>query len=284
MGRVFERTHKENKSNEADEKINTTFMKRLFITFILFTIAYCVFSQNTVTHIVQRAETIQSIAKTYGVSVTDIQNANSDVKNVLYVGMKLSIPTPQSHPIIEEKSNFSSPSETSSINVREEYSESDYQGCGWITFETLPCVYQTSGYFDPDFNWGFSIGFGYRYYFHNNFFAEGLAGYSCQLLGSYQSETECTRHSIVFPIHLGAVVPCSDKFRIGLVVGPRINVPMKEIYKIGEIEINTPKKTYVYFDLGVDLKFSDWGIRPMVGIGLNKGSGTLLSLGVTAGF
>jgi hypothetical protein len=48
---------------------------------------------QTVTHVVQRGETIESIAQYYNVSVEDINKANPNADGVVYVGMKLNIPT-----------------------------------------------------------------------------------------------------------------------------------------------------------------------------------------------
>lgn len=69
-------------------------IKRFFVS-MLFSIV-CVFAmaQNqTVTHIVQRGETIESIAEYYKVSVADINKANPNADGMVYVGMKLAIPT-----------------------------------------------------------------------------------------------------------------------------------------------------------------------------------------------
>lgn len=49
-------------------------------------------SQN-ITHVVMRGETIESIANHYNVSVEDINKANPNIDGIIYVGMKLIIPT-----------------------------------------------------------------------------------------------------------------------------------------------------------------------------------------------
>lgn len=61
----------------------------LFCTVCMFTMA----QSQTVTHVVQRGETIESIAQYYNVSVEDINKANPNADGVVYVGMKLNIPT-----------------------------------------------------------------------------------------------------------------------------------------------------------------------------------------------
>ena len=54
-------------------------------------------SQN-VTHVVLRGETIESIANHYNVSVEDINKANPNIDGIIYVGMKLNIPTSSVQP------------------------------------------------------------------------------------------------------------------------------------------------------------------------------------------
>lgn len=82
-------------------------IKRFF--FSAFLCAVCMFAMaqsQTVTHVVQRGETLESIAEYYKVSVDDINKANPNADGMVYVGMKLSIPI-QKH-IIENIQKTSS--------------------------------------------------------------------------------------------------------------------------------------------------------------------------------
>lgn len=69
--------------------IKKYFLSVLFCTVCMFTMA----QSQTVTHVVQRGETIESIAEIYKVSVEDINKANPNADGIVYVGMKLVIPT-----------------------------------------------------------------------------------------------------------------------------------------------------------------------------------------------
>ena len=69
--------------------IKKIFLSVLFSTVSMFTMA----QSQTVTHVVQRGETIESIAEFYKVSVEDINKANPNADGIVYVGMKLNIPT-----------------------------------------------------------------------------------------------------------------------------------------------------------------------------------------------
>lgn len=68
-------------------------IKRFF--FSAFLCAVCMFAMaqsQTVTHVVQRGETLESIAEYYKVSVDDINKANPNTDGMVYVGMKLVVP------------------------------------------------------------------------------------------------------------------------------------------------------------------------------------------------
>lgn len=69
--------------------IKKIFLSILFGSFCLFMTA----QSQTSTHIVQRGETLESIAEYYKVSVEDINKANPNADGIVYVGMKLNIPT-----------------------------------------------------------------------------------------------------------------------------------------------------------------------------------------------
>lgn len=69
-------------------------IKKIFLSVFLCTVCMFAMAQSqTVTHVVQRGETIESIAEFYKVSVEDINKANPNADGIVYVGMKLNIPT-----------------------------------------------------------------------------------------------------------------------------------------------------------------------------------------------
>lgn len=68
-------------------------IKKIFLSVLFSTVSMFAMAQSqTVTHVVQRGETIESIAEFYKVSVEDINKANPNADGVVYVGMKLNIP------------------------------------------------------------------------------------------------------------------------------------------------------------------------------------------------
>jgi len=68
-------------------------IRKICFSLIMCAISLMAMAQHqVVTHVVQRGETIESIAKQYNVSVADINKANPNAEGVVYVGMKLQIP------------------------------------------------------------------------------------------------------------------------------------------------------------------------------------------------
>lgn len=68
-------------------------MKKLFFSFALMLSSLSMSAQTSQSHTVQRGETIESVAKKYGISVSDLQQANPSTKAYFYAGMKLVIPS-----------------------------------------------------------------------------------------------------------------------------------------------------------------------------------------------
>lgn len=74
-------------------------MKRTILSLLFSTASMFAMAQSqTVSHVVQRGETLESIAEYYNVSVEDIDKANPNMDGVVYVGLKLSIPTSSTQP------------------------------------------------------------------------------------------------------------------------------------------------------------------------------------------
>lgn len=67
-------------------------MKKFILSFTLLLTTLSLSAQTSLSHTVQRGETIESVANKYGISVNDLQQANPDTKEYFYAGMKLVIP------------------------------------------------------------------------------------------------------------------------------------------------------------------------------------------------
>lgn len=66
-------------------------MKKLLLFLAFMAVSLCSIAQNQ-SHVIQRGETIESIARSYGVSTEELLRFNPDAKSFVYVGMKLVIP------------------------------------------------------------------------------------------------------------------------------------------------------------------------------------------------
>ena len=81
-------------------------IKKIFLSVLFCTVCMLSMAQSqTVTHVVQRGETLESIAESYKVSVEDINKANPNADGIVYVGMKLNIPTSSKPQIVSNNDN-----------------------------------------------------------------------------------------------------------------------------------------------------------------------------------
>lgn len=276
-------------------------MKKVLSVIIIFSIAFCCSAQNTVTHIVQRAETIESIANKYGISVADIQKANPDVKNYFYVGMQLSIPsktvskTPENTQSQNEQSNQpilsqSQQSQLSFVPTTTDKGNNGESRVGTGTFvgemsmlnlqTNLPSTFKS--------NWGSHIALGYRYFLHNNIFAEGFFGWQQHV--NWEKGTgggDYTIHYLILPIHAGVFYPLSENWGVGFLIGPRIFFPISAKYNVGKSSEKIETETVVGLDLGIDIAYKEYCFRPVFNIGLgsnNKTQMIMLGLSFRSGF
>lgn len=103
-------------------------IKKMILSVLLCTV--CVFTMaqsQTVTHIVQRGETIESIAEYYKVSVEDINKANPNADGIVYVGMKLNIPTSSKPQIVSNNDNQGGSTYTQENNIKHHSNNKVYQ-------------------------------------------------------------------------------------------------------------------------------------------------------------
>ncbi len=106
-------------------------IKKIFLSVLLCTVCMFTMAQSqTVTHVVQRGETIESIAEHYNVSVEDINKANPNMDGVVYVGMKLVVPVGATSTITEATAQQKSPkatTRTSPTSFNKSQSENNQQ-------------------------------------------------------------------------------------------------------------------------------------------------------------
>lgn len=70
-------------------------MSHLILFVIILVLPFYVKAQSLNEHTVSTGETLQSIASKYGVSISDLRNANSGLDDYVFAGMVLKIPSKQ---------------------------------------------------------------------------------------------------------------------------------------------------------------------------------------------
>ena len=90
-------------------------MKRILLCLMML-VSISAFAQNTVVHIVQKGETLKTIAKKYKTSVDKIRAGNPEAKSDIYVGMRLEIPT-KGGSYTSESTNLSAVSQAEAVSL-----------------------------------------------------------------------------------------------------------------------------------------------------------------------
>lgn len=235
-------------------------MKRYFIILMLVMLSTTVFAETKI-HAVRKGETIESIARKYGVSTSDLISANPQiVGSNADVGMELI--NPSGKYVLED----------TNITTARGKSTDSRQGhgsfIGGAEFQFLLFGGGTSDYF-KDFKWGMSTEHGYRYYIHHNVFLEASLGYRWYTYETINRITT-TVHNITLPIHLGAYLDVTEKFGLRPIFGPRVDFPVSSRIKNGNNSASAGVKTGVTLEFALDFQFPDWGIRAKYGLGVGE--------------
>lgn len=116
------------KNSRYEHAINLTIMifkiicRRLAVVFALMVmlplvvVAQADTTRSSVTHVIQRGETLQSIAKAYGVSYDSLVSLNPEAKEFTYVGMEIKIPDTVAAPAVPEGTTFFEMNEPVQVN------------------------------------------------------------------------------------------------------------------------------------------------------------------------
>lgn len=117
----------------------------------------------------------------------------------------------------------------------------------------IPNLGDASNYYDSAWGLSMQTAFGARYYAHENFFMEALAGYKwiiidTKLKGDSQT-TISTVHNITFPLHLG--IHFSD---VRVFAGTRIDVPVSSYSEYGAQKNKTSVPVTALVEGGIAFK------------------------------
>lgn len=237
--------------------------KKIILSVILCTVCVFVMAQSqVVTHIVQRGETLESIANDYHISVIDINKANPNADGVVYVGMKLVVPV-QKDVMPSEQESSQMPSEPSKGNTLSQSNHSVLfdTNPNHFTKEAKPKSQKEKLEFAAQFGFrfgslngdgsecykstfGLSVALGARYFVADQVFVEGLAGYRYlqtplkkeyaeAALDRTAASGDLKTHSIYIPLYVGAKI---EEFSIK--AGPYLDYIVS-----GNLTLETPGKS-----------------------------------------
>lgn len=189
---------------------------RKIIFCIIVIVAMNVAAQSVTTHIVQRGETIESIASKYQVSVDDIKRANPNAGDFFYVGMKLNIPSKSDSSVLKnnasgltdsslatEKETFKSNQSVQPIqsfsyseDSSKESKANTWHYAGRIGWD----IYKVKDYSTYSFNFEFLLG--PRYYLTDNIYLSSGLGLMYGEIDTSTRYNNKTNKNIVKPFSL----------------------------------------------------------------------------------
>lgn len=268
-------------------------MKRFFLSTIISAASVFAMAQTqSMTHIVQRGETIESIAEYYHVSVDDINKANPNADGLVYVGMKLVIPADLSKTNAKENTtseNTTRPSnnvtssvkamqytEDNKVKITEENFKEGLQFARIKASLLFPTEIEKSslGHYRSSYNLSFVIEG--EYVFNRNLFTGFGLGYmgsgSCnsdRVEDRYQ-QFQSNYNYIVIPLSVGYRVPLTKNSNVDFYTGPAATIALSGYTKTrnstsSEWEKTTLKdmknvKYFVpYWNVGARINL--WGIE-----------------------
>lgn len=250
------------------------FSAALVSAVMLFSVAVTCYAQEIVTHIVQRGETIESIAGKYGTTADTILRLNPDAADFVYVGMELKIEKGtvckvlESEPAAEKKTDAAI--KAGKERGREPKAEKSVSSGKAVGIDML--VSASAGYSDyacaeasPKSRLGFSIDLPFRFsamrkigFFPENYYMEASVGYALKGSAAYPA------HYVDIKLApAGYSLPVSNVEITGK-AGLYVGIPVG-----GEIELDTYNivhgynyhfRTDVGIDLSMGISFGRWDI------------------------
>lgn len=120
-------------------------LRKILLAITVMMVANVAMAQSTKIHVVERGETIESIAKKYNVTKDEIVKLNPDVAQFVYVGMELTIPATTvseqvASPITETKSEPSYNTYTSSF-TKTSSTQTSFESSDDVEFHNFGAAY-----------------------------------------------------------------------------------------------------------------------------------------------
>lgn len=266
-------------------------------------------SVSTITHVIQKGETLQTIAARYSTTPQTIIELNPEAADFVYVGMELKIPVVTQTPQIKPTYTPSTMSDRSGQS-KTSYSDNIPSQQGYVEEEPETSVAGTThfayemGYVfiskdkklgaNGGFNYGMKYNFGIQYYITDAFYGGARLGYellsqtleykdvpyinSVGRTSKGRQRISCDVHMIELPLELGfSYLLPNTTTRMGLYAGLDLGLGVAG----GKVKISNPDgsetktgksasgELYAGLTAGINLSFENFGIRPAIVLGLN---------------
>lgn len=202
-------------ASRGDQGNPKKLMKRLLsFVFVLVSVCFVSFGQNIVEHVVTRGETLQSIARLYGIQEDDITSLNPSAAKFLYVGQKLQIKTVPATPVVNTPTETPSNIVTTTVRVPEYQEKSEpvnqyipffrpkLKGRYELAMMDIPVGKLVKSY--DGFNFGQHYCLGLSLYLTDKFYAATGVDYQWYLLNA--KSTKYTKSIEVFQNFVGAPI------------------------------------------------------------------------------
>ena len=236
-------------------------------------------AQTTVTHTVERGETVESIAKKYNVMPQDITNANPDAVELIFAGMKLDIPTSGKHNSTannqtqseqtvgnETFRNDVADNNTSTGSSNDNISGNDSEDSPWIFVDEIGLGFLKGG----SSNYAYEASVGFAYHFTYNIYGSARIGYNSSNYSYHYNGDRETRsvenktnlHFLQIPLEAGYMLQTTNKLW-GIVpfagITTNIGLPGKSKYReLGTGGSSESKKAKIGGKLGLEARL---GVR-----------------------
>ena len=216
-------------------------IKRFFFSAFLCTVCMFAMAQSQiVTHVVQRGETLESIADYYKVSVDDINKANPNADGMVYVGMKLNIPTSSRPQKVSNNDNQGEPTYTQENNIENHSNDKVFQ-------EHKNSTAKNKDEKVGKFEFAGELGFGFIKG-ADNFMYEATVG---------------ANYRLPYNLYVGARIGYNSAYYIGLIAIDGQNINAEQNYHLLEIPIE--------FGYSLKNESETLGLIPFVGFNTNIG-------------
>lgn len=182
-----------------------TSFKRCVIALMLVFACNALYAQTeTVTHIVERGETLGSIAQKYNVTTEAIVELNPEAAQFVYIGMELLIPIKKSEAVITQPSALT-PVATQTPNSQNQRkavnSEDDFKH--WVpAFQTgYGILHKPKGVKGTWFSYNMTLGF--NYFIDHSVYTGIRIGYNSSSQDNYSTKTKTNYHYVSIPVEVG---------------------------------------------------------------------------------